>query len=310
MSLLRRTFSLALAAALTLTAGVRPAAAAHSDTATFPDTLTLPDGFAPEGIAIGDRPYAYFGSRADGDILRVNLRTGKSAALVAGTGTPSMGLKLDCRGRLFVAGGTGGDARVIDAAGGRVLRSYQLQTGPALINDVVLTPAAAWFTDSVNPVLYRLPIGAGGELAAEAVPVPITGALKYGTGINANGIVATPDGRHLLVVQSSTGRLYRIGLSGRSSAVDLGGESLLYGDGMVLRGHTLYVVQNRDNVITKIEMDKDFDRGAVQSRTKDARFDVPTALAAWDGRFYLPNARLTTPATPTTAYTAVSLAIP
>jgi len=29
-----------------------------------------PAGFPPEGIAIGDRPYAYFGSRADGAILR------------------------------------------------------------------------------------------------------------------------------------------------------------------------------------------------------------------------------------------------
>jgi hypothetical protein len=69
-------------------------------------------------------------------------------------------------------------------------------------------------------------------------------------------------------------------------------------------------VQNRDNVITKIKMDKDGDRGAVQSRTKDARFDVPTTIAQWGGRFYLPNARFTTTATPTTAYTAVSLAIP
>jgi hypothetical protein len=304
MTLLQRALAVAIAAALTLTAGARPAIAA------LPDALSLPDGFAPEGIAIGAKPYAYLGSRATGDILRINLRTGKNALLSAGTGTPSLGLKLDGRGRLFVAGGTGGDARVIDTATGRVLKTYRLQTGTAFINDVVLTSTAAWFTDSANPVLFKLPLGAGGELPDEAVRVPLTGSFEFEAGTNANGIVALPDGRHLLVVQSNTGKLFRVSLDGRSSAVDLGGESLLYGDGMLLRGRNLYVVQNRDNVITKIKMDKDGDRGAVQSRTKDARFDVPTTIAQWGGRFYLPNARFTTTATPTTAYTAVSLAIP
>jgi hypothetical protein len=304
MTQLRRALVIAVATALTLTAGVRPALAA------LPDAFSLPGGFQPEGIAIGTQPYAYLGSRDSGDIVKVNLRTGKNALLSAGTGTPSLGLKLDDRGRLFVAGGTGGDARVIDTATGRVLKTYRLQTGNAFINDVVLTSTAAWFTDSANPVLFELPLGAGGELPAAAVRVPLTGSFAYRAGTNANGIVALPDGRHLLVVQSNTGKLFRVSLNGRSSAVDLEGDSLLYGDGMLLRGHMLYVVQNRDNTITKIKMDKDGDRGAVQSRTKDVRFDVPTTLAQWGNRLYLPNARLTTTATPTTAYDVVDLAIP
>jgi hypothetical protein len=304
MTLLRRALAVAVAAALTLTAGARPALAA------LPDTLSLPDGFQPEGIAIGEQPYAYLGSRDDGGILKVNLRTGKSALLGAGTGTPSLGLKLDDRGRLFVAGGTGGDARVIDTTTGEVLKTYRLQTGAAFINDVVLTPTAAWFTDSANPVLFKLPLAADGTLPDEAVRVPLTGSFDYQTGTNANGIVALPDGRHLLVVQSNTGKLFRVSLNGRSSAVDLGGETLLYGDGMWLSGRMLYVVQNRDNSITKIKLNKDGDRGAVQSRTKDARFDVPTTIALWHNHFYLPNARFTTTATPTTTYNAVSVAIP
>jgi hypothetical protein len=301
---MRRALAIVTVTALTLIAGVRPALAAS------PETLSLPDGFQPEGIAIGTQPYAYLGSRDDGDIVRVNLRTGRNVLISAGTGAPSLGLKLDDQGRLFVAGGTAGDARVIDAATGRVLADYQLQTGAAFINDVVLTPGAAWFTDSANPVLFKLPLGPDGELPDAAVPVPLTGSFDYRAGTNANGIVALPDGRHLLVVQSNTGKLFRVGFDGRSSAVDLGGESLRYGDGMLLRGLMLYVVQNRDNVITKIKMDKDADRGAVQSRTKDARFDVPTTIAEWDDWFYLPSARFTTPATPTTPYDVVSLAVP
>lgn len=304
MTLLRHVLMIAVVTTLTLTCGVRPVLAA------VPDTLSLPDGFQPEGIAIGTKPYAYLGSRDNGDILKVNLRTGKNALLSAGTGTPSLGLKLDDQGRLFVAGGTGGDARVIDTATGRVLKTYRLQTGTAFINDVVLTRTAAWFTDSANPVLFELPLGAGGELPDEAVRVPLTGSFDYRSGTNANGIVALPDGRHLLVVQSNTGKLFRVSLNGRSSAVDLGGESLLYGDGMLLNGNMLYVVQNRDNTITKIKLDKDGDRGAIQSRTKDVRFDVPTTIAQWRDRLYLPNARFTTTATPTTAYDAVSVAIP
>jgi hypothetical protein len=304
MTVLRRALTIAITAALTLAVCVRPGVAAG------PDTLSLPDGFQPEGIAIGDQPYAYLGSRANGDILQLDLRTGRSVRLVAGTGTPSNGMKVDHRGRLFVAGGAAGDARVIDTASGRVLKTYRLQTGAAFINDVVLTPTAAWFTDSANPVLFKLPLAADGTLPDEAVRVPLTGSFDYQTGTNANGIVALPDGRHLLVVQSNTGKLFRVSLNGRSSAVDLGGETLLYGDGMWLRGSMLYVVQNRDNSITKIKLNKDGDRGAVQSRTKDARFDVPTTIALWHNHFYLPNARFTTTATPTTTYNAVSVAIP
>src|SRR5687767_8561577 len=82
----------------------------------FPTELALPDGFLPEGIAVGAQPYAYFGSRADGDIYRVSLVTGEGSTFSEGPGTPSLGMKVDPRGRLFVAGGSGGDARVIDAS--------------------------------------------------------------------------------------------------------------------------------------------------------------------------------------------------
>ena len=278
--------------------------------ATATTILRLPDGFQPEGIAIGADPYAYFGSRADGDIYRVSLRTGQGRVISEGPGTPSLGLKLDGRGRLFVAGGSGGDARVLDAATGRVLRSYRLQTGTAFINDVVLTGGAAWFTDSANAVLFKLPLGRHGELPAAPVRVPITGDLVYQTGNNANGITATPDGRGLIVVQSNTGKIFRTTYSGRTTAIDLGGEAVPNGDGLWLRGRTLYAVQNRDNVITKIALDRHAVAGRVVSRTGDPAFDVPTTIASYRGRFYLPNARFTTPATPTTPYTAAGVRTP
>ncbi|GAA2464443.1 superoxide dismutase [Winogradskya humida] len=308
----RRIFAIAALTALAVTtaAPAAPASAAPAGYGSEPVVLALPDGFQPEGIAIGKLPYAYFGSRVDGDIYRVSLRTGKGTVISEGPGTPSLGLKLDGRGRLFVSGGSGGNARVLNAATGAVLKSYQLQTGAAFINDVVLTGGAAWYTDSANPVLFKLPLGRHGKLPAEPVRVPITGDLVYTTGNNANGITATPDGRGLIVVQSNTGKLFKTSYAGHTTEIDLGGDNVLNGDGLWLRGSTLYVVQNRDNVITTIKLNNQATEGTVLSRTTSPAFDVPTTIAEYGKRFYLPNARFTTPPTPTTPYTAVGVARP
>lgn len=307
----RRTIAITAATALAVTLMAPPAAAGPSHHPIAPATIDLPDGFQPEGIAIGKLPYAYFGSRADGDIYRANLRTGRGRVISQGPGTPSLGMKLDHRGRLFVAGGTGGDARVINAFTGAVLRSYRLHSGPAFINDVTLTGGAAWYTDSTNPTLYRLPLGRHGRLPAEAVAVPLTGDIRYQPeGVNANGITPTPDGRALIIVHSPTGKLFHTTYAGKTTEIDLGAESVPNGDGLWLRGRTLYVVQNRLNVVAKIKLNRSGTRGAVVSRTGDPRFDVPTTIAEHGNRLYLPNARFTTPATPTTPYTAVSIPIP
>ncbi len=98
---------------------------------------------------------AYFGSRTTGAIYKADLRTGQGEVINEGPGTPSLGLKVK-RNRLFVAGGTAGTARVLDARTGKLLKSYTLATGNSFVNDVVLTRDAAYFTDSTNPVLYRL----------------------------------------------------------------------------------------------------------------------------------------------------------
>jgi streptogramin lyase len=314
LSVSRRTLAIVVSTLLAVTLGATPAAA-HSPSG-LPETLALPDGFQPEGIAIGARPYAYFGSRVDGDIYRVDLRTGEGRVLSEGPGTTSLGLKIDDRGRLFVSGGSGGDARVIDTRDGAVLRSYTLQTVPSFINDVILTGGAAWYTDSRNPTLFKLPLGRHGALPAEAVAVPITGDMVYTTGNNANGIAPTPDGRALIVVQSNTGQLFRTTYAGVTTEIDLGtaedgtAENVLNGDGLWLRGRYLYVVQNRLNTVTKIKLSRDGSTGEVVSRTTSASFDIPTTIAEYGQRFYLPNARFTTTPTPTTTYNAVSIPIP
>jgi len=279
--------------------------------AALPTLLALPDGFPPEGIAIGPGPFAYLGNRVDGSIYRADLRTGLGVVISPATGTPSLGMKTDGRGRLFVAGGTGGDARVVDTRTGAILAHYALATGAAFVNDVVLTDRAAYLTDSTNQVLYTLPLGRDGALPEQSAVVrtPLTGAIVYGSGINANGIMPTPNGSALLIVQSNTGLLFRVDpASGVTSQVDVGGFSLLDGDGLLLRGDTLYVVQNALNVITVLRLNAAGTVGAVVGQLTDPRFDVPTTVAALGDRLYLPNARFEVTPTPTTAYAVVAVA--
>jgi sugar lactone lactonase YvrE len=295
--------------ALSALAAVLLGATLHgpAQAATRTDTFPLPNGFQPEGIAIAGG-HAYFGSRATGDIYRADLRTGRGRVISKGPGTPSLGLETDGRGRLFVAGGNAGDARVIDLRTGKVLKSYRLATGTSFVNDVIIVGRAAYFTDSSNPVLYKLDLGRRGRLPAKAVKIRLRGAIKYGEGINANGIVASPDGRSLLVVQSNTGKLFEVNpRSGFTEEVRLRGTNLTNGDGLLLEGRTLYAVQNRDNRIAVIRLSHDGESGRLVKRITHREFDVPTTVAARGHRLYLPNARFSTTPAPDTKYDVVSV---
>ena len=276
----------------------------------FPAVIELPDGFRPEGIAIRGTT-AYFGSLADGDIYAANLRTGEGRVISQGPGTPSAGLDVDARVRLFVAGASAGDARVVDTRTGAVLASYDLATTtPSFVNDVIVTKRMAWFTDSQNPVLYRVEPGPGNRLPTQAdvTALPLTGDYQHVAGFNLNGITATRDGKMLLAVQSATGLLFRIDpRTGHTSRVDLGGTLLSNGDGLLLRGRTLYVVQNQLNRVAVVELDRHLRSGEVVDTLTSPAFDVPTTVAAFGRWLYLPNARFSTPPTPDTEYTAVRI---
>ena len=82
-----------------------------------------------------------------------------------------MGIKVDVpHNLLFVAGGSSGDAYVYDARTGADVRVLRLAepTSRTLINDVVVADGAAWFTDSLQPDLYRVPIAADGTIGSSS----------------------------------------------------------------------------------------------------------------------------------------------
>ena len=267
-----------------------------------PERIALPDGYRPEGIAAGKGRSVYVGSIPTGRVLEIDTKTGASReAVPARPDHAAIGLKYDKReDRLFVSGGPTGKAFVYDESSGAEVAAFQLTAAgqPTFINDVVLTRDVAYFTDSMQPVVYAVDRDLSGVTPIELTGFPMTPGM-----INLNGIEAARNGRVLLAIQSSTGTLWRIDPgTGSHVAVDLGGERLANGDGLLLVGpRTLLVVQNRSNQIAVVELDTGFDSGRVVDRIRHPDFDVPTTVALQRGSLYLPNARFGTTSTPDTA---------
>lgn len=285
-------------------AGVFAATALAGSATDFPKRIDLPDGILPEGIATAGNTF-YAGSRANGAVYSGDLRTGTGAFVVPGqTGRVATGLKVN-RGRLFVSGANTGNAYVYDAKTGAQLASYALSSGGSFINDVVVTKTAAWFTDSLKPVLYRVPLGPNGEPGPPAAveTIPLAGEFEQVAGFNVNGIDAKSNGRTLIIVQSATGKLFTVTTEGVASEIELAnGESVPSGDGILLDGRVLYVVQNQLNLVAKIKLSAKTDAGRVLERISDPDFDVPTTIAERGRWLFAVNARFGTTPTPTTDY--------
>jgi Cu-Zn family superoxide dismutase len=251
----------------------------------------------PEGVAYQPSSGAYFvGSTTDGTIFRGTLREPAATVFLAPGGdgrTTAIGLKVDSRGRLFVSGGGTGQMFVYDAATGGLLGKVSNGLTPTFINDVAVTSAGdAYFTDSMNPILFKVAADANGQYTLESW-LDFTGtALTYQTGFNLNGIAASEDGQYLIVVQSNTGKLFRIEIATKAvSEINLGGATVTNGDGILLNGKTLYVARNQQGLIVKIQLSDDLTSGSVVSSTSDPLLAYPTTLAWADGRLLVVNSQ-------------------
>lgn len=96
-----------------------------------------------------------------------------------------------------------------------------------------------------------LPFGPGGRLGTVRT-VPLTGDLVYAAGVNANGIVAGPDGKTLLI-----------------------------GDGLLRRGNTLFVMRNQNNQIVRIALGRNYASGRVTGTITDPNFYTPTTTTTY-----------------------------
>ena len=264
---------------------------------TFPAVIQLPTGFRPEGIAVGRGTNFYVGSLAGGAIVRGDLRTGQTKILVPQQqGQVAVGLNVDTRtNRLFVAGGGTGMGTVYNADTGEQEASYTFATGDnVFINDVVATRDAAYFTNSSRSVLYKVPFGQSGRLPGQSAvqTLSLGGEFNAVQGFNTNGIDATANGKHLIIVNSTTGLLYTVDpASGDAREIDLDGETVTNGDGILLDGKTLYVVRNRQNQIAVIRLTSDLSSGKVTGTLTSPDFQVPTTIAQHGNNLYAVNAK-------------------
>jgi sugar lactone lactonase YvrE len=251
----------------------------------FPERIDLPKGFQPEGIAIGKGGAFWVGSIPTGAIYRGDIKSGTGTVINDGAaGRSSVGVELH-HNRLFVAGGMTGKGFVYNARTGALLATHTLTTStPTFVNDVVVARGGAYFTDSQRPFLYRVN-------RSGVTVIPLSGDISYQAGFNANGIDKTRNGKVLVIVQSNTGKVFRVNpRTGQTSEIALS-EPVVNGDGILLDGRTLYVVQNRDNKVAVVRLSRGLASGDVVAHITDPDFDVPTTIDEFGNRLYAVNAR-------------------
>lgn len=205
--------------------------------------------------------------------------------------------------------GPTGQGFVYDSDSGDTITVLPLAAGQVtFVNDVVVTETAAYFTDSAQPVLYSVPVDESGLPAGTVETIPVGGDFEFFPGeFNANGIDATPNGKPLIIVNSFAGALYTVDPdTGAATTIDLGGDSVPNGDGILADGKTLYVVQNFLNQIGVVDLSADLSTGSVSSSpiTSD-EFMIPTTTAEFGSSLYAVNARFDVMAGPDVEYSVV-----
>jgi sugar lactone lactonase YvrE len=288
--------ALTIAATLVF-ATVAPIAAAPP----FPHTIVLPGATSAEGIATGAGSTFYAGEIFSGDIFRGDLRTGAVTRWIdAPAGRIALGLKADLEhGLLFVAGGFVGQGYVYDLATGADVAQYQFGAPPgSIINDVIVTADAAWFTDSAAPKLYRVPIALDGSVGAFST-LTVSGPAAHLSGaFNMNGIAASPDGSTLIVAHTGDGTLYTVNPTNGASAA-IAGADVPNVDGILFEAGSLWAVQNFSNQITELRLSADLTSASVINVTTDDAFQIPTTIARWGNRLAAVNAKFDTGFPPT-----------
>ena len=272
-------------------------APAHAAPAT--DVIVLPGASSTEGIAVGRGATFYAGELFGGDIFRGDLQQGTVERFIdAPSGQMAVGLKVDdANGLLFVAGGFSGQGYVYETLTGELVAMYQFGTpGESLINDVAITQDGAWFTDSVQAMLYFVPISPTG-IPGTFSALTVTGPAADASGeFNLNGIAATPNGHTLIVGHSTNEALYTIDPETGASAllVDVAGP-----DGILLAAGRLWVAQPFLNTVTALKVSPDLAGAVVDKVITSALFQTPSTVAIHGGRLAVVNAKFDTGFPPT-----------
>ena len=309
-----------------------PILSANAGGEAFPKIVSALEGAPPEGFAIGKGHTAYNGS-IDGSIYKVNLRNGQGETLVeaepdfdvfAGD-CYKLGMRVDPRSNyLFVAGCINGDAYVFDADTGQSIMEYQLDdSGNSVINDIAITQDAVYFTDFGQPFIYRLPLSKNGRIpSAEdaATAILLTGDFEVGDnfyGAFANGIVATPDGKTLIIGNSGTSKIFRVDpTTGHADEIIVDPPLVGFLDGIVLHEGVLFILTPDgtfacppEDRIQVVVLDDEMLTGNLVGTITDPAMDGIASGAMHGDSLYVNNARYCDFPGPPTEYWVTKLNI-
>lgn len=255
------------------------------------------DNVFPEGISAGTSGSEFYvGSTTTGTIFRGDTDSGDVAIALPGGADDRndvRGIEVTGR-RLYAAGGPTGRIYVYDLESEQLLARFETGLDPTFVNDVAVAPNGdAYFTDSNSPAIYRVAADIETEDAFSRWSDLSGSPIEYAEGFNLNGIVATDDGRYLIVVQSNAGKLFRVEIASKEiTEVNLGGADLTGGDGLLLDGQTLHVMRNAAGELVTLELSDDFARATHTRRTTDPEFDFPTTIAQVGDRLLVVNSQL------------------
>lgn len=300
-----RKLLLATAAVVLVSTG-SVALAGHGDHATTKVfTLTPSTHGNPEGVAAAGGSGTFFvGATGDGTIYRGTVDNPTVTEFITGgAGKSAVGMKV-AGGHLYVAGGMTGKIVVYDLGTRQQIASFDTGSG-GFLNDLVVTHLGDVFvTDSFRPNLWHVTAAQVSAGSGTPEPIALGPEIAFTSGFNLNGIVARGDGRRLVVVQTNTGKLYRIDLGAGASSSrriqQIDAPALPGGDGLLLDRGRLVVVQGSPAALRFLKLD----RGATRARLVDTRTDPtlrgPSTVARARKLLVVVNADFATSTTPFT----------
>lgn len=254
--------------------------AAPAGAATRPSAIALPPGFSAEAMTAHDGAL-YVGSQRDGEIRRIDVRSGEQTVLVSGrAGRHSNGLRF-AGGRLIVAGGTTGRIYVYDALTGAPVATHDVHGG--FVNAVGVLGRTAYVTDTLRHVIYALPASGTGAVRT----ITLSGDWTPNA-LDLDGII--PARGRLLTGQYGTGKLFTFApATGVAHAVDLHGATVPTNDGLLLEGRRLYIAENSGKV-QEVALSADLSSGRIVKTIPHRRLRNPVDVARIDGHLYVLNA--------------------
>ena len=268
-------------------------------------TLTPSTHGNPEGVAAGGGRTFFVGAVGDGTIYRGSVDSPTATEFITGaTGKSAVGMKV-AGGRLYVAGGATGQIVVYDIATKQQVASFDTGAG-GFLNDLVVTRDGDVFvTDSFRPTIWH--VTAAQVTAGTGTPEQISVAPEItfagGGAFNLNGIVARNGGRRLIVVQSNTGKLFRIDLGATATSrtiQQVDAPALVGGDGLLIDKGRLIVVQGSPAQLSILKLRDGGSRATLEDTRTDPSLRGPSTVARVKKLLLVVNADFATSTQPFT----------